>query len=635
MRIINKLKSSLSSQQKDFLKKAIPFLDGNGKGKRAVKAVKWKLNNLGFTERGLKDLEKLYNNAKRATYKSYIAWELALWHANQQTKEDALKALDYLKVFMLAKPNHEEVRRATILTAECFVILGDNTSAKRTIDNAMKVYTHPDIYLSAANVEQDLEKRLSWINEVLKSAGLLELKLADNYSEKETPYDALETVSLKTLVKNDVLLDNKVTVIMPVYNAEQDIHTSLPSVINQTWANIEILVVDDASTDRTIEEVEKYKRVDSRVKLIKAKTNGGPYVARNLALKYATGDYITINDGDDWSHPEKIEKQVLHLIKTPEIVGNMSEQARMTNDLTFFRRGRPGEYLFGNFSSFMFRKSILDKLGFWDSVRFAADSEFYSRVKKEFGEKSVKSLKTGPLSFQRQTGTSLTGNEVFGYPGFKMGARREYEMAHNYHHSQTTDLYYSFPQSQRPFAVPEPMRPLKEEKRDGLREFDLIIVADFRQEDALVGRDINILKDRKLTNRKIGFVQLNIYDCLPSEDIAPVYRDIVNAGIAEIAVYGEKIKATHTIIYGNQCLVDYQKYVPKVISSKIAVILKKYSKVKGNIFPDNFEFSSNRVKDYFGEVPTWFEESPDLKQPKQEKGTEKKWSSIINYIESN
>ncbi|MCR6094934.1 glycosyltransferase family 2 protein [Salipaludibacillus agaradhaerens] len=634
MGIINKLKSSLSSQQKDFLKKILP-LGLNGRGKRAVKAVKWKLNNLGFTERGLMDLEKLYNEAKKATFKSYVAWELALWHANQQTKHDAMKALDYLKVYMLSNPNHEEVRRAIILTTECFVILGDIPSAKRTINNALNLYTHPDIYLSAANIEQDLEKRLNWINEVLKSAGLLELKLADNYIEKDTAYDALETVSLKTLAKNNVLLDNKVTVIMPVYNAEKDIHTSLPSVINQTWVNIEILVVDDASTDRTIEEVEKYKRVDSRVKLIKAKTNGGPYVARNLALKYATGDYITINDGDDWSHPEKIERQVLHLINTPEIVGNMSEQARMTNDLMFFRRGRPGEYIFGNFSSFMFRKNILDELGFWDSVRFAADSEFYVRVKKVFGETAVTELKTGPLSFQRQTGTSLTGNEVFGYPGFKMGARREYEMAHNYYHSKTTDLYYSFPQSKRPFAIPEPMWPLKEEKRDGFRVFDLIIAADFRQEDALVERDITILKSRKLTNRKIGFIQLNIYDCLPNEDIAPVYRDIVNAGIAEIAVYGEKIEAAHTIIYGNQCLEEYQKYIPEVVSSKAAVIIKKYSISKENTLPTNLGYSSDRVKDYFGVAPTWFEEISDLKQLRLEKDTRKKWSSIINYIESN
>src|SRR5699024_9213980 len=68
-------------------------------------------------------------------------------------------------------------------------------------------------------------------------------------------------------------------------------------------------VVDDCSTDRTKEVIEQYVEQDSRVKLFSTPQNSGPYVARNIALQEATGEYVTVNDADDWSHAEKIATQ--------------------------------------------------------------------------------------------------------------------------------------------------------------------------------------------------------------------------------------------------------------------------------------------------------------------------------------
>ncbi len=130
----------------------------------------------------------------------------------------------------------------------------------------------------------------------------------------------------------------------------------------------------------------------------------------------------------------------------------------------------PGRYIFPNMSSLMFRrKLVLKKLGYWDSVRFAADGEFKRRLVKQFGRGAFVDLNSGPLSLPRQSPASLTGSSAFGYNGFFKGVRKEYVESLEFHHSRAKELYYPFPEQQRPFPVPEPMWPDREDKQAGYR----------------------------------------------------------------------------------------------------------------------------------------------------------------------
>src|SRR5690606_3631359 len=96
--------------------------------------------------------------------------------------------------------------------------------------------------------------------------------------------------------------DMMVTIIIPAYNAEEQISIAIDSLCRQTWQNLEILVVDDFSTDGTSEAVFGWSQKDNRVKLLRLPENGGTYAARNAALRVARGDLITVHDSDDWSH---------------------------------------------------------------------------------------------------------------------------------------------------------------------------------------------------------------------------------------------------------------------------------------------------------------------------------------------
>ncbi len=107
----------------------------------------------------------------------------------------------------------------------------------------------------------------------------------------------------------------KVSVIVPIYNAEQYLRECLNSVISQTFTDIEILCIDDGSTDGSRDILQKYAEKDSRIRLINKAVNEGLLLARKTAVKEATGQYTIFLDSDDsFSQPDSI-KTMMNLIK--------------------------------------------------------------------------------------------------------------------------------------------------------------------------------------------------------------------------------------------------------------------------------------------------------------------------------
>lgn len=101
-----------------------------------------------------------------------------------------------------------------------------------------------------------------------------------------------------------------VSIIMPAYNCGDFIGTTLDSVINQSYKNWEVIVVDDCSTDNTADVVQEYIKKDNRIKYHKLEKNSGAAVARNKAVDLAAGKYMAFLDSDDVWFPEKLTKQI-------------------------------------------------------------------------------------------------------------------------------------------------------------------------------------------------------------------------------------------------------------------------------------------------------------------------------------
>ena len=107
----------------------------------------------------------------------------------------------------------------------------------------------------------------------------------------------------------------KVSIITPIYNCEKFLPKTIECVINQTYTDWEMLLVDDCSPDNSAEIIKKYAKDDNRIKYFKLDKNSGAAIARNKALEESNGRFIAYLDADDLWKPEKLEKQVEFMLK--------------------------------------------------------------------------------------------------------------------------------------------------------------------------------------------------------------------------------------------------------------------------------------------------------------------------------
>lgn len=113
----------------------------------------------------------------------------------------------------------------------------------------------------------------------------------------------------------------KISVIIPIYNVEQYLDKCIQSVLNQTLTDIEIICVDDCSTDNSYKIAHQYAARDNRIKLLQTPKNSGQSVARNLGMHTASADYFMFCDSDDWYEPTMCQDMLSLIIKNKADLG--------------------------------------------------------------------------------------------------------------------------------------------------------------------------------------------------------------------------------------------------------------------------------------------------------------------------
>jgi glycosyltransferase involved in cell wall biosynthesis len=177
-----------------------------------------------------------------------------------------------------------------------------------------------------------------------------------------------------------------VTVIIACYNCEDTVRHAVQSILRQSWENLDIILVNDASTDRTGVVLDEISNQDTRVKVLHNRINVGPYISKNRALRFARGSYITTHDADDIATPSRIADQVASILSNPNTKATIGYMIRLSDSGAFTSPSRSAKISFDGmarlcFVSLMVEKETLrGKLGGWDSVRFGADSELISRA---------------------------------------------------------------------------------------------------------------------------------------------------------------------------------------------------------------------------------------------------------------
>ena len=128
-------------------------------------------------------------------------------------------------------------------------------------------------------------------------------------------------------------MENKISIVVPIYNVEQYLPKCIDSILNQTYQNLEILLVDDGSPDKCGEICDKYAKKDSRIKVIHKK-NGGLADARNMALGVMTGEYVVCVDSDDYISPT-------HIAGLHHLIEKYGAQVAVNNSCNFLEGTTP------------------------------------------------------------------------------------------------------------------------------------------------------------------------------------------------------------------------------------------------------------------------------------------------------
>ena len=185
----------------------------------------------------------------------------------------------------------------------------------------------------------------------------------------------------------------KISVLMSVRNGENDLHKSIPSILNQSFKDFEFIICDDGSTDKTLDVLISYQSQDNRIVILRNDKSMGLAYSLNLCIKNSKSNILARQDADDYSEPNRLEKQYSFVIDNPQyaIVGTcwynvFSDGSKVKNPVkelpTAINQVKGGLYMH---PSWMMRKDQLAKVDFYTVNRHTLRSQDYHLVMKVLG----------------------------------------------------------------------------------------------------------------------------------------------------------------------------------------------------------------------------------------------------------
>lgn len=347
-------------------------------------------------------LEELLYNSKYSVFYKEIIKEVVSYHPNtilnwlnantRYLKDDYFLGLYLSLINELGLDTTDIVSRLPNLEN----IAHDNFIDKICLISNIKGVSQPD--------------KLYYLNHILFNYGLENLKIHDESLGFRVNNILCDTNARECISQS---YSAKVTILVTAYNAASTLKGCVTSLLSQSWSNIEIIIINDASTDSTLEIAKQIKEFDERVKIVDLPKNVGTFAAKTIGAKYATGDFLTCQDSDDWAHPRKIELQVLPLIKDEELIASTSYWLRI-DILGNYHIRQYYPFFRQNPASPMFRLAKVNKeTGLWHLSRTGADSEFFERLKLVYGKENIIVIKK-PLTLASHRKDSLMTSTEFG-----------------------------------------------------------------------------------------------------------------------------------------------------------------------------------------------------------------------------
>ncbi len=564
----------------------------------------------GFSQHALRDLQALKANSNTSKGEvAAAARTLCAWYASHAQPQAALKNAT---VARLAHPKTALNDLQVILESESLLLLGRNQSARRLLDSALERRPkNPHLLLALANTyttssapaaNSDDRQRLALLNKIYENAGLATLVLKDE--SKPLALSNISGRATPTVSKED---QPKITVLIPAYCCCDTLEHAVESLLAQSWQNLEIIIVDDQSPDATFELARRLAAEHPQVIALRQEQNSGSYAARNLALQHATGEYITVHDADDWSHPQKLEQQFIHL-KKKRTQANISDWVRCLPHLYFKGGARIGKIkVIRNHSSLLVSRKLLLTLGGWDEVRISADVELIKRLEASLGISALPRAHVGiPLAFALEQDTSLTRQGPTHVFTLTHGIRRDYhESARYWRETQGASAGWKHQSSsgQRDFPAPDLM--LKD--RAAEQVLDLLVIMDFGIEGGAYVSTKNYIDAAVSMGLRVGVFHWRRYDLNPTRAPAPEILELLQSGKIFRVSPSEKVTAD-TIVVGYPVILNYPiDRPPQLTCQRVAIITNQMNARLYSGGDVQYEPSSisQQIEQWLGRRPVW------------------------------
>lgn len=255
--------------------------------------------------------------------------------------------------------------------------------------------------------------------------------------------------------------ESVVSVIIPSFNNAEYLGQAIHSALSQNGVKLEVIVVDDGSSDNSVAIANEIASRHKRVRPISLLRNFGCYYARNIGIKEARGDFIAFLDSDDIMHPDRLRIQLKYLLDNPNVYACRCQLRRWTLDFS-----KPlNEIKYGE-NGILCRRDLFEAIGYFDTVKYSADAEFRMRLKRKLTQSALFDM-AEELYYCRTTAESLTmrkDSSVFTMNGSSLEvslspARQRYADNFEKWQKETRDargrLYLPFPLHQRPFPLGE------------------------------------------------------------------------------------------------------------------------------------------------------------------------------------
>ena len=449
------------------------------------------------------------------------------------------------------------------------------------------------------------------LNQLYQAAGLLPLALIDQ--AQGFVFGNLTTKA------EDIACDDGpiVSVLVPLYNAEDYIETAIDSLLAQSWNNLEIIAVDDASTDDSWATLQRIAKRDSRLHIFRNETNLGAYPTRNHALTKATGELITVHDSDDWSHPQMIEAQAKALLRSSGIKVTFSMMTRVLPNMQFMLRPerRNLDYICRSYPSLMIRGEDLAMLGQWDGVVANADDELVRRASQLWGQDALKEvLQQTPLSFFLHHDQSLTQQKGTHLRSLTFGIRKEYTDQAAFWRKEvntkksTAGLTMLRTDIKTPFPIPAGLAP-KNWERDPV--YDLVIISDLSLLGGTRRCNEGYISAATELGLRVGLFHWPRYDHRLAE-VAPEYRRLSYQANVDILVPEDTIECDAVLIHHPPILKYRIDDVPSITAQRVGILVNQLPMQSFSAEPKYYFADEVRAlcQDLFSKDPAWIPISP-------------------------